>query len=133
MKNKKFIVKISAVLATAVLAFSGCQNSVPSTINVENSDAGITVTAENASEGSGGTGYITLTDGQSIAVNAELTENSSVTLSITSEEAEGEVLAEDTVTAEDTAEIALPAGEYIVNITAAEGATGSMTINAEKF
>ena len=126
MKNKKFL----AMLAVCAMVFSGCQGGAEYAMNVKSSEDGVvTVTAENAAAKSGGTGYVTVEEGQKLEVAAELAGN--IQIEVVTEENTEEVLLNETITGSETYTFALPADEYIVRIAAEEGATGSVTIDGK--
>ncbi len=134
MKNKKIlvgiIVLIIAVCVVIGIMFFCIKNS---TFVVKNNDDGsVTVTAENASENSGGIGYITLKEEQKLEVKTDL-KNSSIKIEILSsnEDSIKDVIKEESFTKTDIRTFELPAGDYNIRITAEKDATGSMTINAK--
>jgi len=127
--------KITAGLVVAAAAVLICavvfSNRGSSMFSVENKEDGtVSVTAQAAGEGSGGIGYVTLKDGQTLNVRANLTDNSAIRVEVLPASAT-DVLRDETFTAVDFSAFALPAGDYVVRVTAQKGATGSMTIAPE--
>ena len=125
----KKIKKIGMVVAMTLVLY-GCQNTSSMFLVSSTAEGNIIVTAENASSDTGARGYITVEEGQSITIDAELSEKSSVQVEIAVTET-GEVLAENKITGGNDMEVEVPAGEYVINFTAEEGATGSLTVSAE--
>ena len=134
MKNKKVFIDIFVVIFVVVILAIIFFSSIKSTFSVENSEDGTTVTVilKNASENSGGIGYVTLKEGQKLEVEADLTD-SSVKIEVVSsdETSTKEVLIEKEFTKNDTQTFELPAGDYNINIEAQKNATGKMKINAK--
>lgn len=157
MKNKKLLIGI--IIAVAVVVVMAVVSAVilmnrtgKGSMIIDNGEDGVvTVTAENAGNGSGGLGYVTLADGQKLEVTANLEENSAINIEVwqtqestvtdaMTEESDqllqeiiggtSQVLLEETFTGTDARSFALPSGDYSILITAQEGATGDMTIKA---
>ena len=154
--NKKILLDVVIVLAAVVLTVAGLSGSHRITMEIDNrEDGSIAVMLDKADKGSGGVGYITVADGQKLRVNADLTKKSSVSIKVKPENAntfqsltsddEAEtiintfqsvmsddetVIMEETFTGVDNREFALPAGDYILLITAGKNASGNMEITA---
>ena len=137
MKNKKvaigIVVATVAIIIVAVIISIVLISNTKSTIAVKtNEDGSISVTAEKASENSGGVGYITLTEGQKLEVTTNLTDGSiNIEAVPSNEDATEENTVKGNFAKTDTQEYEIPAGEYTVRVTAEKDTTGSMTINAK--
>lgn len=120
------------VLAMMLMVAALCSCGAIQAIEVVTDDDGvITVTAENAAADSGGSSEFTFeTDDQVIKVNAALEEDSSIELIVTEQET-GKLRTEAKITGETEEVFQLPAGDYVINFTAYEGATGTMTVTME--
>ena len=133
MKSRKFIyigILIAAVIAV-VLALSNQRSSF---FIVENNDDNtISITAQKASAGSGGNGYIAISEGQQLSVRSNMTDSSTVRIEVLPRmtDATAEVLMEESFTGIDVQYFELPAGEYIIRFTAAKGAEGTMDITSK--
>jgi len=124
----KKLTKISIVLMMS-MALLGCQKT--STFEIlSNEDGTIKVTAENATEDSGGMGYITLEEEQLLMIDANFSENSSVEVKIMFEEPY-EVEIEEQIIGDEDKVLELPVGNYAIDISANEGTTGSLIIGVE--
>ena len=136
MKNKKIligllVVLIIAIIVAIVIVFF---NNIKSTFSIKNNDDGssISVTAENASENSGGIGYITIKEGQKLEANTELEEGSIKieVLDPNTNSVESPIMEEE-FKQNDNSTFELPTGNYSINIKVNEKATGNMTIIAK--
>ena len=130
MRSKKNFA-ICMLAAVISMAFCGCQGE-PKTFEVSTGEDGvITVTAKNADKDSGGDGYVTLeTDEQVVKVEADLEDDTSVEIIIT-DEADGQNHGQKVVIGDEDIEFQMPAGEYMIQFVAHEGATGSLSAYVE--
>ena len=132
MKNKKNLLMTGMMAVVMALALCGCGGGEAQTFDVSTGDDGvITVTAENAAGDSQGNGYVTLqSDEQIVKVEADLEEETSVELIFT-DEADGKNHGQREVVGDEDTEFQMPAGEYMVQFIAGEGATGTLTVHVE--
>ncbi len=131
MKNKKLLAGICIMTLTMVMMLCSCQND-PQTIQVTTGEDGvITVTAENAAKDSGASGYADVqTDEQVIEVDSDLEEGSSIEI-IIKDTADGKTHGQLVVTGDADYEFAVPAGEYVIEFIASEGATGTLGVSVD--
>lgn len=133
MKNKKFIY-LGILIVAAIAIIVAWSNQTSSFFRVENNDDNsISVTAQKASDESGGMGYITIAEGQELSVRSNMTDNSTVKIEVYPRETDAttKVLMEESFTGIDFGSFELPAGEYTIRITAEKGAEGTMDITSE--
>lgn len=135
MKNKKTLYIIIGIVIAAVIAIAiAVSNQRSSFIRVDNNDDNtISVTAQKAAAESGGMGYITISEGQELYVRSNMTDHSTVRIEVLPRETDAttKVLMEESFTAIDAQYFELPAGEYVIRITAESGAEGTMDISAK--
>ena len=101
-------------------------------ITIDNTEDGqVTVTAQKAGEGSGGVGYITLAEGQTLAVESNLEGNSSIQIKVRAEGDDQTALVDETITGVNTYSYDLEPGDYNVLITSGKNTTGTLLIYPE--
>ena len=139
--NKKLLIALFLIAACLIGMMAGLASNRGSGAFIDNSSktGEIKFTAENAAKGAGGVGYLTLKEGQNLGVRSQLTKDSRVTIKVYPAEAgampdfNSDVEPALTVQVKgiDSSRYELPAGDYILLITVARKADGSMLIRAD--
>ena len=139
--NKKLLIALFLIAACLIGMMAGLASNRGSQTVIDNSSktGEIKFTAEKAGKGSGGVGYLTLKEGQSMAVRSQMTKDSRITIQVFSADAVAlpdlEAKEDAVLTVEvkgiDSSRYELPAGDYILLITVARKADGSMLIRAD--
>lgn len=102
-----------------------------STIKIDNKENNsVIVSANNASSNSGGVGYVTLSDGQKINIEANLKNDKTIKIEISKNKTDKTLVTKE-FKKEETKEYKLSQGEYAIHITAQKGATGKLKINVK--
>ena len=154
MKTRSFSSLLALILALAmVLALSACGSKPasgdssaaqqePNFVLDNGEDGTITVTAKEAGEGSGGMGYLTMDEGQTMVVETALEGDSALRLQVNPGEGthaenppeadtSADYLLDETVSGSKTYTFDLDAGEYTVLVTAVGTTTGTARIYAD--
>ena len=139
--NKKLLIALFLIAACLIGMMAGLASDKGSQTVIDNSSktGEIKFTAEKAGKGSGGVGYLTLKEGQAMGVRSQMTKDSRITIKVYPAEAgalpDFNSDAEPVLTVEvkgiDSSRYELPAGDYILLITVARKADGSMLIRAD--
>ncbi len=136
MKSKLIIVGIiiAIILVVIVMVIVNHSNNSSSSFVLENKEDGsIIVTANNASENSGGIGEVTIQEGQKLEVKANLGEKGFIQMKVipSSVDYKAEAVLNESFKKTEEREFELPSGIYNIFITAGKEATGNMTINVK--
>ena len=127
--RRKYVIMAILIVAFVVYGLFRASHSV----TVSNSTGSqIRVSANSARQGDGGVEYLTLADGQKIAIRADLTSGSLlVEVFLIHEDESTEEVFNGTFSAGDADAVDVAAGDYAVRVTAEAGTDGSMTVQAE--
>lgn len=121
---------IIAAVVTA-MCLCGCGSKAQNMKVSTGEDGVITAVAENAADKSGGSGNISITaEGQVLKVDSELSGEGQIEI-IVKDPNSGETKEQKTVSGNNDTELSLPVGEYMVALTATEGATGTVTLKVD--
>ena len=150
MKKRKTIVILCLAAALLLTALTGCgaaeEKEDTNYIHVDSeSESSVTVTARGMKGEGGALAYITVREGQSLVIRTDLSDKSAVSVkirplteadtsidSVPAVSEEAEYLVDETFSgAGGEASYELPAGEYALWITGANGTDGRLTITAE--
>ena len=132
-RNKLIVIGIGMLIA-AVIAAAVWSNQTSSFFAVENNDDGsVSVTAQKAAASASGMGYLSISEGQELFVRSNLTDHSTVRIELLPRKTDAttKVLMEESFTGIDARHFELPEGDYVIRITAEQGAEGTMDITAE--
>ena len=126
---KKIIAILTAALIGTVL-LAGCSgNASKSSFEMMAIDNMITITVENAEEGKSADTEFVMENASPVVFDAnELTEGK---LMVTFKDAEGQTVAEASVSAKNVSTFNVPAGTYTVVVSVVETANGSAKVIAE--
>lgn len=132
MKN---MMKPLAVLLLVALLLAGCGKKPVFGVS-SGEDNTISVTAEKAVKGSGGIGYLTVGENQSVVVAANFDDNGKILVRVFagllgSDEFGDEPVAEVTVSGHDTAEFTIDAGEYTLAVIAEDTLNGTAALSVK--
>ncbi|MBQ1332416.1 MAG: hypothetical protein IIY36_05730 [Lachnospiraceae bacterium] len=129
MRNKKFYLTMVALIAIFIIhGLINARHFV--TMNTANIGE-IRIEASDAKANQGGIGYLTLEDGQAIAITADMTESALlVEVFVEGEDGEAEGVYSESFSGTETEQLSLPAAQYAVRITSEAGATGHLFIEA---
>ena len=127
--------KLLVFLLLAVLLLSACGQKPVYGVS-SNEDNSISVTAENGPKGSGGLGYLTVGEGETVVVACAMNEGAKLQLRffaglLGSEDFPDEPSLELEVSGGDTARATLEPGEYTVAILAQSKLSGTALISVE--
>ena len=128
--------KILAILLLSVLLLTACGSKPVYGVST-NEDNSISVTAEKGPKGSGGIGYLTVEEGDTVAAACKFNEGGKIQLRffaglLGSEDFPDEPAVELEVSGQDTARITIDPGEYTVAILAESTVSGTAEVYIEK-